>query len=91
MPLFTRFREAFGERRPLIETPGHLLNPDETDDALSIMSVSLLFLWNCHVLSGSGRDAVFTSHDEFGWLASRDPAIAAMAREEIVGALGADR
>ena len=90
MPLFTRFREAFGERRPLIEAPGCLLTPDEIDDAISIMSVSLLFMWDCHVLCGSGRDAVFTSHDEFGWLASRDPAIAAIAGKGIDGALRAD-
>jgi hypothetical protein len=47
MPLFTRFREAFGEKRPLIETPGHLLTPEEADDAISIIAVSLLFLWSC--------------------------------------------
>ena len=66
MPVFTRFREAFGEKRPLIDAPGHLLTPEEADHAISIMSVSLLFMWDCHELSGSGRDAVFTSHDEFG-------------------------
>ena len=87
MPLFTRFREAFGEKRPLLEAPGHLLTPEEADDAVSIISVSLLFMWNCHVLSHSGRDAVFTSHDEFGWFATRDPAVAAAAREKISGAL----
>jgi len=76
MPLFARFREAFGERRTLIEAPGHILTPEEKDDAVSIISVSLLFIWNCHVLSASGRDAVFISHDEFGWFASRDAAIA---------------
>ena len=91
MPLFTRFREAFGEKRPLIDAPGHLLTPEEEDDAVSIMSVSLLFFWNCHVLSGSGRDAVFTSHDEFGWFASRDPGVTATAREKIVTALQASK
>ena len=85
MPLFTRFREAFGERRPLIEAPGHLLTPEEADDAISIISVSLLFIWDCHVLSGSGRDAVYVSHDEFGWFASRDLATVAAAREKING------
>ena len=91
MPLFTRFREAFGERRALIDAPGHLLPSEEADDAISIISVSLLFMWNCHVLSGSGRDVVFTSHDEFGWFASRDQAVAAIAHERIGGALHADQ
>lgn len=87
MPLFTRFREAFGKKRPLIEAPGQLLTPEEADDAVSIISVSLLFRWNCHMLTDSDRDAVFTSHDEFGWFASRDPAVTASAREKIGGAL----
>jgi hypothetical protein len=83
MPLFTRFREALGEKRPLIEAPGHLLTPEEADDAVSIISLSLLFIWDCHVLSASGRDAVFTSHDEFGWFASREPLVAASVRKKI--------
>src|SRR5260221_242453 len=69
MPLFTRFREAFGEKRLLIEAPGHVLTADEADDAVSIISVSMLFFWNCHILSASGRDAIFVSHDEYGWFA----------------------
>ena len=89
MPLFTRFREAFGEKRPLIEAPGHLLTPEEADDAISIISVSLLFMWNCHVLSESGH-AVFTSHDEFGWFATRDLAVAATVREKISAVIRAD-
>jgi hypothetical protein len=47
LPLFTRFRQAFGEQRPLNEAPGHLVTPDEADDAVSIISISLLFIWNC--------------------------------------------
>jgi hypothetical protein len=87
MPLFTRFRQACGENRPLIEAPGHLVTSDDADDALSIMSISLLFAWDCHALSQNGRDAVFTSHDEFGWFASRDPGVAAAASEKIAEAL----
>ncbi|MFN0129528.1 MAG: hypothetical protein ACKV19_22910 [Verrucomicrobiales bacterium] len=83
MPLFSRFRQAHGESRPLIEAPGNLLGSDEADDAVSILVVSLQFVWNCHILSSSGRDAVFVSHDEFGWFASRDEAVAASARRKI--------
>lgn len=49
MPLFRRFRQALGEGRPLIDAPGHLLTPDEADDAVSILIVSLQFVWNCHI------------------------------------------
>jgi hypothetical protein len=53
MPLFSRFRQALGEHRPLIEAPGHLVTPDEIEDAVSILTVSLLFFWNCHLLTAS--------------------------------------
>ena len=64
MPLFTRFREALGERRRLIEAPGHALLVHEFDDALSVLAVALLFIWDCHVFSGVGRPVFFCSHDE---------------------------
>jgi hypothetical protein len=83
MPLFSRFRQGLGEDRPLIDAPGHLLTPDETDDAVSILVVSLQFVWDCHILTSSGRDAVFVSHDEFGWFASRDQSVAESVRRQI--------
>jgi hypothetical protein len=81
MPLFSRFRQAMGESRPLIEAPGHLLTPVEADDAVSIFVVSLQFVWDCHVLTSSGRDVLFVSHDEFGWFASRDQSVAESVRQ----------
>jgi hypothetical protein len=86
MPLFTRFRQAFGEQRLLDEAPGHLVTPDEADDAISIISVSLLFIWNCHVLCASGRDAFFTSHDEYGWYASHDESVVQSVRVHLAKA-----
>lgn len=71
MPLFERFRAAFGEHRPLMEAPGQVLAPTERDDAVSILAIAVLFLWNCHVLSARGDQAVFVSHDEYGWFAAR--------------------
>lgn len=64
MPLFTRFREAFGEDRPLIEAPGHLVNREQADDATSILAVALLFVWDCHVFSETQGPVFFCSHDE---------------------------
>jgi hypothetical protein len=55
MPLFTRFREAFGEKRPWIDAPGHLLKPEEANDAISIISVALLFFWDCHLIPDATR------------------------------------
>ena len=63
MPLFTRFREALGESRALIEAPGHLFQPDEVDDAISVLAVAMLFFWDCHVLPAGNGPAFVTSHD----------------------------
>jgi hypothetical protein len=81
-PLFLRFREALGERRPLIEAPGHLITPADTDDAVSIIATSLLFFWDCYGFSSTGRDAFFISHDGFCSFASRDPAIAVAVSQQ---------
>ena len=83
MPLFTRFRQAIGEQRPLIDAPGHLVAPAEADDAVSIITVSLQFIWDCHIITASGRDAIFISHDESGWFGSRNASIADAARQQI--------
>ncbi len=72
MPLFTRFREAFGERRPLIEAPGHLVAREHFDDAVSVLATSLLFLWDCHVFADSDRRVYFCSHDEWNGLFTPD-------------------
>ena len=81
--LFTRFRQAFGELRPLIDAPGQLVAPVEADDAVSIITVSLQFIWDCHIITASGRDAVFVSHDEHGWFGSRDASVADAVRGQI--------
>ena len=81
MPLFTRFRESLGESRPLIEAPGHLVTPSETDDAVSIISTALRFIWDCYGISSSGRDAFYFSHDEYCYFASRDADVAATVRK----------
>ena len=83
MPLFTRFRQAVGESRPLIESPGHIVTATDSDDAVSIVATSLLFIWDCSGISSSGRDAFYISHDEFCLFASRDPSVAAQVTEQL--------
>ena len=78
-----RFRQALGESRPLIDAPAHLVTPEEADDAVSILVVSLQFVWNCHILTSSGRDTIFVSHDEYGWFASCDESVADSVRPKI--------
>ncbi|MEA2559248.1 MAG: hypothetical protein QOH06_752 [Acidobacteriota bacterium] len=83
MPLFTRFREALGESRPVIEAPGHLVTPADTDDAISIVATSLLFIWDCYGISSTGRDAFYISHDEYCYFASRDASVAERVASEL--------
>src|SRR5689334_8797579 len=84
MPLLTRFREAFGEHRPLISAPGQLVQSSETEDAISVLVVALEFVWDCHIISASGREAVFISHDEYGWYGSRDASETAAVQQKLV-------
>lgn len=68
MPLFTRFREAHGESRPLIEAPGHLVHAAAFDDGLSVLAMALLFFWDVYVLPTGNVPAFFSSHDEYAGL-----------------------
>jgi hypothetical protein len=90
LPLFTRLRESLGEWRPLFDFPGHLASVSETNDAISVLTVALLFGWDCHVLTASGHEAFYVSHNGCAWFASRDPAVAARARHQIATAFAID-
>ena len=72
LPLLSRFREAFGERRSLIDAPGQLVPISHREDGISIVALAVLFVWDCYGISASGEDAFFVSHDEYCLFASRD-------------------
>jgi len=65
MPLFTRFREVFGEFRPMIEAPAHLLASQEFKDAASLLIMASIFTWDCHIFSATYGPVFFCSHDEW--------------------------
>jgi hypothetical protein len=46
MHVFDRFRRSYGETRPLIDSPGHLFEGSEIEDAISFVTVAVLFLWD---------------------------------------------
>ena len=77
LPLFIRWREAFGETRSLHDAPGHLVTASDSDDSVSIIATSLLFLWDCYGITASGHTAFHVSHDEFCWVATREELLAA--------------
>jgi hypothetical protein len=72
MPLFYSLRRALGENRPLIEMPGQLISPADTDDGLSMLIVAGIFSWDAWVYSSSGI-FIELSNDEVG--AVYEPAV----------------
>jgi hypothetical protein len=66
MPLALGFRRGLGEERALKAAPACLARLAEDDDALSMLVLAILFLWDCWMLAGDGATAVFLSHDEWG-------------------------
>jgi hypothetical protein len=63
--VFERFRQSYGETRPLIEIPAFLFLRSEFEDVMSFVTLGVLFLWDVFVVSGSR--VLHFSHDEFGW------------------------
>src|SRR5262249_49909047 len=66
MHVFDRFRISYGEARPLIETPAHLFDQTEFKDAMSFVTVAVLFLWDCYVVVPNRIKLLAFSHDEYG-------------------------
>jgi hypothetical protein len=83
LPLFTRFREALREHRSLSEAPGHLIDAADADDAVSLSAMALFFFWDCYVISSTGRNAFYASHDEYCHVSSRDASVAARLAKEL--------
>jgi len=71
--MFERFRDSYGEHRWLSEAPAYVFNPSEREDIISFVGFSILFLWDCHVLTANGDSWLFLSHDEIGWICSSRP------------------
>jgi len=66
MHVFDRFRLSYGETRRLIDSPGHVFDQKEIEDATSFVAIAALFLWDCYVVSQRRTKLLFISHDEYG-------------------------
>ena len=66
MHVFDRFRMSYGETRWLIDSPGHIFDQGEIEDAISFVTLAALFLWDCYVLTPKTSKLLFLSHDEYG-------------------------
>jgi hypothetical protein len=66
MHVFDRFRMAYGESRRLIDSPGHIFDQTEIEDATSFVTLAVLFLWDCYVVTPNRSKLLYFSHDEHG-------------------------
>lgn len=66
MHVFDRFRLSYGETRRLIDSPGHVFDRTEIEDATSFVTIAALFLWDCYAVSPQRTKLLFLSHDEYG-------------------------
>jgi len=66
--IFDRFRVSYGERRPLIDVPGHVFQTEEYEDLVSFVTLGVLFLWDLYVVASGGKPRLHYSHDEIGWI-----------------------
>lgn len=59
------FRSSRGETKPLIETPAHLFGSDEASDAQTLLTIAIVFGWDCYLIPDNASYYAFTSHDEY--------------------------
>lgn len=59
------FRSTRGERNLLIETPAHLFGETEAADAQTLLTIAIVFGWDCYVIPEHGKYYALTSHDEY--------------------------
>jgi hypothetical protein len=59
------FRSAHGETKLLMETPAHLFNESEAADAQTLLTIAIVFGWDCYVIPQHGKYYAFSSHDEY--------------------------
>lgn len=84
--LFYRLRESYGERRRLVDAPGHLFLKHENADLATFISLGLWNGWDFYLLPDLGNGAAFVSHDEVVELHTNDKDVAAPAKELLPGA-----
>jgi hypothetical protein len=69
------FRSSRGERNLLIDTPAHLFAETEAADAQTLLTIAIVFGWDCYVIPEHGKYYALTSHDEYLEVVSRSTAI----------------
>ena len=85
------FRSARGERNPLIDTPAHLFGETEAADAQTLLTIAIVFGWDCYVIPEHGKYYALTSHDEYLVVVSNSTAIHRRFKGELERWHAADR
>jgi hypothetical protein len=65
VPILLRIRQALNHLEPLEETPGHVFDSTEKDDAASLVILSLEFYWDCLIVAAERPVICLLSHDEY--------------------------
>jgi hypothetical protein len=63
--LYYRLRQSYQDFRLLHDAPGHLFLKHETADLISFLHLAMLNGWGGYLISFSGRERVFFSHDAY--------------------------
>ena len=63
--LFNRYRLSFGDHRSLYEALVHLLEAEDRDAAISLLSLGLFFFWDLEIVAVDRSIAITVSHDEW--------------------------
>ena len=70
--LYYKLRQSYSDQTLISGNPGHLFFKNETEDLKSFLHLSLLFGWDCYLLSAKDLLRIFCSHDEFIKLSTTD-------------------
>jgi hypothetical protein len=79
------FRSTRGEQKPLMETPAHLFDVAEAIDAQTLLTIAIVFGWDCYVIPAHANYYALTSHDDYLKVVSSDSANHSRFKQELEG------
>ena len=82
-PLYYRVRESYGDKRLLIDAPGHLFSKNEEQDLVNILQIGLMSGWDISIFPSNDHKQFFVSHDEWFGFSFVDKVIAKEFREKL--------
>ena len=77
------FRASRGETAPLIEKPAHLFDSAESSDAQTLLTIAIVFGWDCYIIPENASYYALTSHDEYLEVVSASPEVHASFKREL--------